>query len=175
MNCWGSFRDHELIVQEKVGGPDVDLSLTARLASIALLGLQRKSLTHQVKTVKQYPSHQAQQGREGCDGSAPMTSGQVHGNLRLRASKGKKHFTCVCITSLTQGREAGYGELNKKNIRKAIPVVPLCGLKCLVHHESKDVVLLGTVRMHEAISDSPVISGALLLFSGCSSVTLNTL
>ena len=92
-----------------------------------------------------------------------------------RASKGKKHFTRVWITSLTQGREAGYGELNKKNIRKAIPVVPLCGLKCLVHHESKDVVLLGTVRMHEAISDSPVISGALLLFSGYSSVTLNTL
>ena len=46
------------------------MSLTARLASTALLGLQRKSLTHQVKTVKQYPSHQAQQGREGCDGSA---------------------------------------------------------------------------------------------------------
>ena len=158
-----------------MGGPDVDLSLTAMLASIALLGLQRKSLTHQVKTVKQYPSHQAQQGREGCDGSAPMTSGQVNGNLRLRASKGKKHFTRVWITSLTQGREAGYGELNKKNIRKAIPVVPPCGLKCLVHRESKDVVLLGTVRMHEAISDSPVISGALLLLSGYSSVTLNTL
>ena len=33
------------------------MSLTARLASTALLGLQRKSLTHQVKTVKQYPSH----------------------------------------------------------------------------------------------------------------------
>lgn len=83
-----------------------------------------------------------------------MTSSQVRGNLRLRAGKGRRHFTRVWITSLTQGREAGHGELNKKNIRKAIPVVTLCGLKCLVHRESKDVVLSGTLRVHEAISDS---------------------
>ena len=102
-----------------------------------------------------------------------MTCGQVHGNLRLRAGKGRRHFTQVWITSLTQGREAGHGELNKKSIRKAIPVVPLCGLKYLVHYEYKDMVLPGTLRVHEAISDSPVISGALLVFSGCGSVTLN--
>lgn len=149
------------------------MSPTARLASTALWGL-KKGLTHQEKTVQQYPSHQAQQGRQAVMECSYDISGQVHGNLRLRASKGKKHFTRLDNKLDSRQRSRYVGNLTRKH-QESHPVVLLCGLKCLVHHESKDVVLLGTPRMHEGISDSPVISGALLLFSGYSSVTLNTL
>lgn len=62
--------------------------------------------------------------RTECAGIVPMVSDQVHGNLRLWASKRRWYFWHVWLgaIALTQGREGGYGNLQEKNIRKMIPV-----------------------------------------------------